>query len=180
MTFSNPASLAKETAGEYTRELLELLGDREPLAVQDELVAAVERAVSGLDEATLRTKEAPGKWSVLEVVQHLADTELVYGYRMRMIVAHPTPAIEGYDQDAWARELRYNDVPLADALAQLRTLRAANLSFLRGLTDEQLDRVGIHSERGPESVRHIARLIAAHDLLHLRQIERIKGAIGAR
>ena len=180
MSFSNPASSAKETAAQYTRSLLDLLGDREPLALQEELVGAVERAVAGLDDATLRTKEAPGKWSVLEVVQHLADTELVYGYRMRMIVGRPTAAIEGYDQDAWARELRYNDVSLADALDQLRALRAANLRFLRRLTDEQLDRVGIHSERGPESVRHIARLVAAHDLLHLRQIERIKGAIGAR
>lgn len=172
-TFANPASGARNSAAEYTRRLLELLGDQDPMEVQSRLVAAVKSAVAGLSDSVLRTPEAPGKWSVMEVVQHLADTELVYGYRMRMILAHPSPAIEGYDQDAWAAELRYNDVPLAQALDQMRILRGANLRLLSGLSEVQLDRYGMHSERGRESIRHIMRLIAAHDLVHRRQIARI-------
>ena len=172
-TFANPASGAQSTAAEYTRRLLELLGDRDPIEVQSGRVAAVEGAVTGLSDSSLRTPEAPGKWSVMEVVQHLADTELVYGYRMRMILAHPSPAIQGYDQDAWASELRYNDVPLTEALGQMRVLRGANLRLIKGLTEDQLDRYGMHSERGRESIAHIVRLIAAHDLVHRRQIARI-------
>ena len=178
-TFSNPAGAAKEAAAGYTRALLDVLGDRDPLAVQSELPDALERAVAGLSEAERRRPEKPGKWSVIEVVQHLADSEIVYGYRIRLILAGDTPVIEGYDQDAWARRLRYIDTSLPDALAQVRILRNRSLVLLRGLTAEEWERAGMHGERGRESIRHITKLLAAHDLVHLRQIERIKSAIGA-
>ena len=178
-TFSNPAGAAKEAAERYTRALLDLLGDRDPIAVQSELSASVERAVAGLTDAQLRQPEKPGKWSIIEVVQHLADSEIVYGYRIRMILASDTPNIEGYDQDAWAQRLRYIETALPDALAQIRVLRGRSLHLLRGLRPEEWERAGMHSERGRESVRHITKLLAAHDLVHLRQIERIKSVIGA-
>lgn len=178
-TFSNPAGAAKDAAASYTRALLDLLGDRDPIAVQSELSVSLERAVAGLSDAQLRKPEMPGKWSVIEVVQHLADSEIVYGYRIRLILAADTPAIEGYDQDAWCQRLRYIETSLPDALAQIRILRGRTLHLLRGLRPDEWERVGLHSERGPESVRHITRLLAAHDLVHRRQIERIKSAIGA-
>jgi hypothetical protein len=178
-TFSNPAGAAKEAAERYTRALLDLLGDRDPIAVQSELSTSVERAVAGLTDAQLRQPEKPGKWSLIEVVQHLADSEIVYGYRIRMILASDTPNIEGYDQDAWAQRLRYSETSLPDALAQIRVLRGRSLHLLRGLRPEEWDRAGMHSERGRESIRHITKLLAAHDLVHLRQIERIKSVIGA-
>ena len=178
-TFSNPAGAAKDAADNYTRALLEVLGDRDPLAVQSELAASVERAVAGISTEQLRQPEKPGKWSIIEVVQHLADTEIVYGYRIRMILAADTPNIEGYDQDAWAQRLRYADTSLPDAIAQIRLLRGRSLHLLRGLRPDEWERAGMHSERGRESVRHITKLLAAHDLVHLRQIARIKSVIGA-
>ena len=178
-TFSNPAGAAKDAAERYTQALLDLLGDRDPIAVQSELAVAVERAVDGLSDAQLRQPEKPGKWSVIEVVQHLADTEIVYGYRIRMILAVDTPNIEGYDQDAWAQRLRYAETSLPDALAQIRILRGRGLHLLRGLRPEEWERSGMHSERGRETIRHITKLLAAHDLVHLRQIARIKSVIGA-
>ncbi len=178
MSFANPAADARAAAPRYVASLLELLGGRDPFVVQSELPDALSRAVAGLSEEVLRTPEAPGKWSVLEVVRHLADSELVTGYRMRMILAHDRPEIQGYDQDAFARELHYREGDLELALEQIRVLRAANLALLRSLSDEQMERCGVHSERGEESIRHIVRLIAAHDLLHRRQIERIKSAVG--
>ena len=177
MTFTNSAATAKETAPAYTAALLELLGDRDPLEVLSDLVAEVARMVSGLDDATLRRHEREGKWSMLEVVQHLVDTELIYGYRVRMILAHDMPAIEGYDQDAWARSLRYNDGDIRDALDELRVLRKRNLRLLRSLGNDELERYGMHAERGPESVRRIAQLVAAHDLVHRRQLARIRDAV---
>ena len=173
MTFSNPASNAAASAGAYVRALLEVLGQRDPLEVLEELDGWLDRRFAGLPEASLQRPEAPGKWSAADVVQHLADSELVLGFRMRMILTEDRPAIQGYDQDKWARTLRYPDVPLADARAQLSALRAANLRVLRRLGPAEMQRVGLHSERGPESVGHLTKLMGAHDLVHRRQIDRI-------
>ena len=178
-TFSNPAGTAAADAQGYTKALLAVLGDRDPLAVMGELVPWLDQRVRGLDDARLRRPEKPGKWSVLEVVQHLADTELVYGYRVRMILTQDTPPIPGYDQDAWAREFHYHDLPVGEVLAQVGALRAANLRLYRSLGPDQLRRAGLHSERGPESVEHVFRMIGAHDLVHRRQIERILAGPGA-
>ncbi len=172
-TFSNPAGTAAADAQVYTKALLAVLGDRDPLAVMGELVPWLDQRVRGLDDARLRRPEKPGKWSVLEVVQHLADTELVYGYRVRMILTQDTPPIPGYDQDAWAREFHYRDLPVGEVLAQVGALRAANLRLYRSVGPDQLRRAGLHSERGPESVGHVLRMVGAHDLVHRRQIERI-------
>jgi hypothetical protein len=90
-----------------------------------------------------------------------------------MVLTENRPPLQGYDQDRWATELRYREVPLGLALDQLTALRAANLHLWKQLTPQQLERIGIHAERGPESVAHLLRLMAAHDLVHRRQIERI-------
>ena len=173
MTFSNPAGNASAAAGAYVRALLDLLGSRDPLEVMAELLPWLEARLSGISEPALRKPEAPGKWSVAHVVQHLADSDLVAGYRIRMVVAENSPPLQGYDQDRWAREFQYDQVPLDSALDQLRSLRIANLRLWSRLTPDQLQRVGIHSERGAESAGHILRLMGAHDLVHRRQIDRI-------
>ncbi len=174
MTFSNPAGAgAAATASTYTRALLDLLGSRDPLEVLDEMVPWLAERTRGLDDPTLRRKEAPGKWSVIEVIQHLADSDLVFGYRLRMILTEDRPLLQGYDQDAWARTCRYGDVKLHTALDQLRGLRGANFHLLRGLPPAQLERVGLHGERGPESAGFLLRLMGGHDLVHRRQIDRI-------
>ena len=178
MTFANPAGTAAAAAAGYVRALLELLGDRDPLAVAAELVPWLERRTAGVPDEVLRCPEAAGKWSTIEVIQHLADTELVIGWRTRLILTADRPAVQGYDQDAWARALGYRDVPLEMALDQLRGTRTANLRLWRSLTAAQRERVGMHSERGPESVDRLIRLMGGHDLVHRRQIDRVLAAIG--
>jgi hypothetical protein len=113
------------------------------------------------------------------VVQHLADSELVGAFRFRMVLAHEAPALPGYDQDLWAQRLSYHDSDVATALQEFSTLRQANLRLLRRATPEDLRRVMRHSERGEEPLGHMIKLYAAHDLVHLRQIARIRQAIGA-
>ena len=158
--------------------MLDLLGERDPLQVHAGQMAALEQEIAGLSEEILRRPEKPGKWSILEVLQHLADSELVSGYRMRMILAHDSPDIQGYDQDAWATRLKYHAVELSDALEQLRVLRRNNLKLLHTLDEEQWERAGMHSERGRESIRRFVQMLAGHDILHLNQIRRIKKAHG--
>jgi hypothetical protein len=173
VTFSNPAGNAAAASATYVRALLELLGPRDPLEVMAGLLPWLELRLQGVPESVLRRPEAPGKWSVVHVVQHLADSDLVAGFRIRMVVSEDRPALQGYDQDRWATEFRYDKTPLALAFDQLRGLRAANLHLWRQLSEEQLGRVGLHSERGLESAAHILRLMGAHDLVHRRQIDRI-------
>jgi len=179
VTFSNPAGSAAASAGAYVQALLGLLGDRRPLDVLPELVPWLERRLPGAPEATLRRPEAPGKWSVIEIVQHLADSDLVFGFRSRMILSEDRPALQGYDQDKWASQFRYGEVSPGSAMAQLRALRDANLAVLGRLGPAELERVGLHSERGPESLGHLMKLMAGHDLVHRRQIERVLAATGA-
>jgi hypothetical protein len=113
----------------------------------------------------------------MEVVQHLADTELVFGYRVRMSLATPGVPIQAYDQNIWARELRYRDGSFEDAMEQMRVMRRINLRLLKSLDDEALDRYGMHAERGRESVRQVIRLIGGHDLVHRQQLERIRQTV---
>jgi hypothetical protein len=177
--FSNPASKAKENAGAYVKALLDMLGEDDPLDAYDELVPALEKTLRGLSDADLRRAEKPGKWSILQVLNHLADTEIVYGWRVRMIVTHDEPPIQGYDQDLWAAHLRYDQGDPREVFEELRVLRRRNRRLVRSLRPDELDRIGHHDERGRESAARVIALIAGHDRVHLRQIERIKKAIGA-
>lgn len=175
--FTNSAARSKEEAGAYTAAVLGLLGDQKPFAVLSKTPSALAKAIARVSPARLRKREAPGKWSIAQVLQHLADSELVYGWRLRLILSHDRPAITGYDQDAWADRLDYEHAEPKQALKDFAALRAANLRVLRKTTPADLARVGIHSERGEESIGHLIKLYAGHDILHLNQIARIKLAI---
>ena len=176
--FSNPAQRSQEAAVAYTTALERLLAGRDPLAVQRELVEALRALLQGLEATQLRRPEAPGKWSILQVLDHLTDQEIVNSFRLRSVVAEDEPPLRGYDQDRWSAHLRYGQADADTLLGELGVLRGRNLRLLAALGAEELERVGHHSERGPESVRRIMMLTAGHDLVHRRQIERIRGTLG--
>ena len=175
--FTNSAARSSEEAGDYTKALLELLGDRDPLQVLRETPAVLRSILDGVEAGMTTTPEAPGKWSIAMVAQHLADSEMVCGWRLRMVLAHDRPAITGYDQDAWAVRLRYDQAPLEPALADFEGIRGANLRLLARVPESDRERVGVHAERGEESVAHMIRMYAGHDLLHIRQVERILATV---
>lgn len=175
--FTNPASRSTEQAAAYVAAVLDLLGERDPVDVLENTAAALKQNVKGLSQQQINEPETPGKWSIRHVVQHLADSELVWGYRLRMVLAHDRPELTGYDQDLWAVRLRYDRVDAAQAVQEFTVLRSGNLRLLKGASSGDLKRVGVHAERGEESVGHMIRLYAGHDLLHLRQIDRIRRAI---
>ena len=176
--FTNPASGAAEHATAYVAAVLDLLGDRDPMAVLREMPAALSHAVEGLSVQQLRQPERPGKWSINQVLQHLADSEAVGTWRMRLILAQERPPLTGYDQDLWAERLHYSDEDPADALERFTVLRRATVRLLERASDDDLKRVGVHVERGEESLGHLRRLYAGHDLLHLRQVERVRAGLG--
>jgi hypothetical protein len=111
--FTNSASRSKEDAHAYTSAILGLLGDEDPIAVLRRTDAALRRSVEGLTDTQLGTPEAPGKWSVRHVVRHLADAEIVWGWRLRLVLAQSRPPLTGYDQDLWADRLGYYDADVA-------------------------------------------------------------------
>ena len=161
-----------------SKPCLGLVGDRDPLDILRATPTALERAVAGLSLDQMQRPERPGKWSIAAVLQHLADSDVVWAWRMRLILAQDRPPITGYDQDLWADRLRYarrrsgrgaRDVPRAAARRISRLLERA--------TPEDLARVGVHAERGEESLGHLRNLYAGHDLLHLNQIARVRAAV---
>ena len=176
--FSNSFSEAKNEAGDYTKALLALLGDRDPMSVLEKTPAELTRRVTGLTRDDLARPEKQGKWSILQVLRHLADSELIWGYRLRRVIAEDRPAIHGYDQDLWAGGLHYDRADGAEALAEQRALRVGHLRLLRSLGPGERKRVGIHSERGEESIEHMIRMMAGHDTLHLNQLDRIRKTLG--
>ena len=175
--FTGATAAAVADAQCYTAAILGVLGDRDPFEVLRTTPATVRQAVAGLPARVLSAPERPGKWSMLQVVQHLADAELVGAFRYRMILTHERPVLQGYDQDLWADRLRYAQSDLQGALEQFGALRGANLRLLERTTPQERARVGLHAERGEESVAHQLRMYAGHDLVHLRQLERIRMAV---
>jgi uncharacterized damage-inducible protein DinB len=171
--FTNSASSSREEISAYVSAVLGLIEGQEPLRVLRDTPSALTRALEELGPGAVRIPEAPGKWSVNEVLQHLADSELVFGWRIRLVLAHDRPTITGYDQDRWAERLHYADEDPREAIDRFTVLRRANVRLLERASEEDLRRVGVHAERGEESLAHIIRLYAGHDLLHLRQIARI-------
>jgi len=94
-----------------------------------------------------------------------------------MVLAHDRPTITGYDQDLWADRLHYGQADVSLALDDFSVLRRSNLRLLGAATAADMQRVGVHAERGEESVAHMIKMYAGHDLLHIAQLERIRAVV---
>jgi hypothetical protein len=158
------------------------LGGDDPLEVMAESPGRLRRLMRGLTEKQLSTKPAPGKWSIREIVAHLADGEVILGSRYRFIGAQDRPPIPGYDQDAFVEKLGVGGATAADLADDFAMARAVNLGLLDRRPDAAWDRVGLHAERGEESIRTLVHMYAGHDRHHLLQIETIRTGLfpGAR
>ena len=162
-----------ETAQQYIQRITAHVEGKQPLAVQAATSKKLERLIMGVPTSKLRKRPVAEKWSVREIVAHLADAEIVTGFRLRMILGAPGAFIAAYDQDSWVTSGHYDKRDPRKSVAQFRVVREANLALLNSLTREQWKHHGMHSERGQETIEHIVRMTAGHDMNHLRQIERI-------
>jgi hypothetical protein len=150
------------------------LGDDDPVAVMAETPDLVRKLLRGLSQRQLRARPAPGKWSIQEIVAHLADGEVILGSRYRFIAAHDRAPLMGYDQDAFVERLGPLNASAADLADDFAMARAVNLGLLERLPEEAWDRIGLHAERGEESIRDMVAMYAGHDRIHLGQIETIR------
>jgi hypothetical protein len=153
----------------YQQHLLSLLGNDDPASVQRETPAAL-RALVERAGPDLRRRPAPKEWSVLELLGHIADAEVVMSGRYRWALAHDRPPLLGYDQDLWVERLRHNEDDPEELLQLITTLRIANLRLWSKTAAADRARVGMHAERGPESVDLMFRIYAGHDRFHLNQM----------
>ena len=162
-----------ETAQQYTQRILSNLEGKDPLKTQTATPKTLAKLIKGASPAKLRKRPAPDKWSVGEILAHLADAEVIVGWRLRSILAAPGTPIQAYDQDALASARNYAKHDPKKSLAQFAAIREANLAFYKALSPEQWKHHGMHSERGEESLERILHMMAGHDINHTQQIERI-------
>jgi hypothetical protein len=170
----------QETPQEYRQRMLKNLEGQDPVKLQRATAGRLERLVRGATRQRLARRPAPGKWSVNEIAAHLSETEIVVGYRMRMIVGAPGTPIQAFEQDSWAAAGNYAARDAKKSLTLFRAVREANLEWLRRLRPEQWKHSGMHAERGEESIETIVGMMAGHDVNHLRQVETLLAARQAK
>ncbi len=158
-------------AAAYRQLLLSLLGEDDPVEVQDATPAKLHALI---EEAgpNLRRRPAPKEWSVLELLGHLVDAEMVMSTRFRWTISQDKPPLLGYDQDLWVARLRHNDDQPDELLGTFAALRGVNLGLWRRSSTTDRQRVAMHAERGPESYELMFRMMAGHDRFHLNQMQK--------
>jgi hypothetical protein len=161
-----------ETPQQYTQRIIANAQGQDPMKVWATTPKKLSRLIQGVTPAKLRKRPAAEKWSPAEILAHLADVEIVLGWRLRSILGAPGTPIQAFDQDAWVTAGHYEKRDPRKSVAQQRAVREANLALLKSLSPEQWKHYGQHSERGQESIEHIVRMMAGHDLNHIQQIER--------
>jgi DinB superfamily len=162
-----------ETEEQYRMRLAGYVEGKNPVAMQQAAPGTLARLIAGVQEEILRRRPAPSKWSVVEILAHLAEDELTSSWRYRQMIEHSGVTLTGFDQDRWAALGNYASWSPRDALEMFRLLREANLRMLSRLKPAEWESEGMHTERGPMTVRDLARHMAAHDINHILQIERI-------
>jgi len=170
----------QETADQYTRRLLGYLVGKPGLRVQQATPKKLALLTKRLDRKKLAQRPAPEKWSVAEILAHLADSELVIAWRLRLILTSNGAPIQAYDQNVWATTFNYRRRNPKESLERFRVLRESNVALLKAAPKNLLENYGMHAERGKETISHLMNLVAGHDLNHLRQVERIVKAPGTK
>jgi DinB superfamily len=151
----------------YRQALLRMLGDDDPVGVLRATLDEVARLLDGVDAERLGQAPAVGEWSPYQVLSHLADSDLVAAVRVRLVLTQEQPTLVAYDQEVWAARFA-----AVNSLELWRTLRQTNVRLYELLSPDEWARVGLHTERGEESIRMIVEMQAGHDRMHLDQLRR--------
>ena len=160
-----------ETAEQYRQRLAGYVEGKDPLTIQRQTATQISTLIGGASVQQLTCRPSPGKWSVVEIVAHLAEDEMATSWRYRRMIEHDGGHLYGFDQDLWAQLGKYGTWSASEALELFRLLREANLRMLASLSPEQWEHSGEHAERGRLTVADLVRHMAAHDINHVKQIE---------
>lgn len=160
---------------EYLKRIKDYTAGGDPLERQRQTPLLLAQLTAPASNRQLTTPPSPGKWSVAEILAHLAEDEIATAWRYRQMVEHSGIALAGFDQDMWARLGAYASREASESLQLFRLLRNLNLSFLERLAPEQWECFGIHADRGRITVRDLATHMAGHDANHIAQIRKILG-----
>ena len=163
----------QETPQQYTQRVLGYIEGKKPLDILSETPRKIARLVKGASKKKLSRRPTPEKWSVTELLAHLADAEIVQGFRVRLILGASGTPIQGFDQDEWARFSEYAKHDPDLSLEAFRATRERTVRLLKDLPPEKWENYGMHSERGKETVTRVSEMMAGHDINHLRQIKEI-------
>ncbi len=166
----------QETPQEYTARILSYQQGSDAMKLLASSPGKIGKLLKGATKKALSKRPEPDKWSVAELLGHLADAELVYGFRMRLILGANGTPVQAYDQDRWLGFSQYGKQDPWLSYEAYRIQRERNLRLLRLLPPEMLEYFGMHEERGKETVARLTAMIAGHDINHMRQIEQILGA----
>ena len=156
------------------------LEGRDPLTVAAATPAKIVAMIRGLSPRQLTKRPAPGKWSVQEIISHLADTEMVMCCRARWIAFEEKPTLVPFDQEKWAAGRAREKEPLAETLERFRLLRKSQVRLFRAASRKDFGRAGFHPERGVVTLREQLETLAGHDLNHLQQIRRLAAQYKAK
>ena len=156
------------------------LAGADPIESQRKAPKRVKKLIRGLSEKQLARRPAPDKWSIKEVIAHLADGEVIIGSRVRFVAAQDRPPLVGYDQDAFVERLAIEREKTDELLDAWAAVRAVNVRLLQRLPKEAFARISLHSERGEESIESMTTMYAGHDRIHEDQIARIRGELEER
>jgi uncharacterized damage-inducible protein DinB len=163
----------KETAEQYKARIAGYVAGKDHFRVFQATPKKLAKLVKKATGKKLTQRPAADRWSVGEVLAHLAESELVIGYRLRLMLGTNGTPIQAVDQDAWQANARYLNKDARKAFQLFEILRANNVALLKSLSKEQWDCYGIHQERGQETVARTVEMYAGHDVNHMLQIERI-------
>jgi hypothetical protein len=137
-------------------------------------------ALKGISETELDFHRAPGKWSVRQIVHHLADSEMTSAIRLRKLLVEMNPYIQAYDQDEFAKKLQYAKRPIEPAVKAFEASRETTSEIFEHMTDDDWKRMGEHAEIGPYSAEKWLEIYAAHARNHADQIRQSRAAFKER
>jgi hypothetical protein len=149
----------------------EFLAGQNPIGIIESTPAQLTELAARLAEDQLAIRTPQGKWNAREIAAHLADCELVFGFRLRQTLAEDHPTLQPFDQDRWAQ--RYASYDMASALSLFAGARNWNVSLIQATSEVDRMREVTHPERGTMTFWTIVETMAGHDINHLRQIDRL-------
>ena len=158
-----------------TNPYAKFLGERSPWEVIFETPGHLRTLLEHLGNVRAEQAPAPGKWSVRQIICHLADCEIVFAFRIRQSLTQDHHVIQPFDQDQWATLYDACDAPTA--LTVFTAVRDWNARVIRGMLPDRLEKKLTHPERGEMNVQTVIETMAGHDLNHIAQIEAIAASV---